>query len=112
MSEKYFSQLEGYTDCFIEVSDKWTMKEVRKMTDADGEEYFEMFNGKVDAMLLRDVEGKEFTNPKTFKPEDLDEFDISMVGFVGSILSTHVAKRKRLGGLSVKTLQAGSNSTN
>ncbi len=108
MGEKYFSDIEGYKDLFIEVSDAWLMKEVKEMADADEVTYFEYFNKKVDAMYLRDSEGVEFTNPKTFSVADVDNFDVSLAGFIGSILSTHIRRRKSLGGLSVRTLPVGS----
>ncbi len=107
MGTKYFCELEEYADCFVEVSDKWTMKELREMVDGDETAYFSYINSKVESMLLRDTTGKEFTNPKDFKPEDVNDFDIFVAGFVGSVLPTHVRKRKSLGGMSVRTLPVG-----
>lgn len=107
MSEKYFSETEGFTDNFIEVSDSWTMKEVRELTDGDENEYFRFFRSKVTSMLLRDETGKEFTNPKEITKEDLDEFNISLIGFFGSSLSLHVRRRKALGGANVRTSSLG-----
>lgn len=108
MGEKYFCEMEGYTDCFVEVTDKWTMKELREMVDGDEKTYFSYINSKVEAMLLRDTTGKEFTNPKEFTADDVGEFDVFVAGFIGSVLPLHVRKRKSLGGMSVRTLQAGS----
>lgn len=101
-SEKYFSQIEGYEDCFIEVTDKWTVKEMRDLADSEEEQYFKLFNEKVIAMYLRDADEKEFTNPKEIKPKDIENFDVSIAGFIGSILPIHVRKRRNLGGLSVR----------
>ncbi len=102
MGEKYFSELVGYTDCFIEVSDNWTMKEVRELTDGDEKVYFEYFHKKVDAMFLKDADGKEFTNPREITTEDLENFNVSLVGFFGGILSLHIRRRKSLGNMNVR----------
>lgn len=104
MGEKYFSDLEGYEDLFIEVTDKWTVKEMRALADSNEEEYFELFHKKVDAMFLKDADGKEFTNPREIKPEDMENFDVAVGGFIGSILVIHVRKRRNLGGMSVRPL--------
>lgn len=108
MGQKYYSDVEGYADLFIEVSDQWLMREVKALADAGEEEYFSIFNQKVEAMFLRDTVGKEFTNPRTFAPDDVLDFDVALAGFVGSVLTTHVRRRKSLGGLSVRTSQVGS----
>ena len=101
-SEKYYSELEDFKDCFIEVTDKWTVKEMRALADSEEEEYFNLFHSKVIAMFLRDADGKEFTNPREIAPTDLENFDVSIAGFIGSILPIHVRKRRNLGGLSVR----------
>lgn len=110
MGEKYFSGVEGFEDCFIEVSDHWTMREVRDLTDGAEKEYFDFFHAKVDSMFLRDTTGKEFTNPRDIKPEDMDDFDVALVGFFGGILSMHVRRRKSLGNMSVLPSSLGKDS--
>jgi len=104
MGEKYFSEMTGYEDNFIEVTDKWTVKEMRQLADSPEDEYLEIFRTKVDAMFLKDAEGKEFTNPRTLAKEDLEGFDVALGGFIGSILPIHVRKRRNLGGMNVRQL--------
>jgi len=108
MGEKYFSDVEGFTDCFIEVSDNWTVKEMKELSESEEDGYFSLFNRKVDTMFLRDIENKEFTNPREFTSEDLENFDVVMAGFVGSILPIHVRRRRNLGGLGVRPSSTGS----
>lgn len=110
MGEKYFSGVAGFEDCFIEVSNSWTMRQVRDLTDSQEAEYFDFFHKKVESMFLRDSTGKEFTNPREIKAEDMDDFDIALIGFFGGILSLHVRKRKSLGNMNVlpSSLIAGS----
>lgn len=102
MSEQYFSELEGYTDCFITVSDKWTVKEMRELADSEEKGYFEIFSRKVEGMLLKDADGNEVRDPAKLNGEILENFDVALAGFVGSILPLHVRKRRNLGGLNVR----------
>jgi hypothetical protein len=102
MGEKYFSKMDGFEDCYIEVDDKWTVKEMRDLAKSEDEDYFRIFNKKVTAMLLRDSDGTEYTNPKTLTPENFENFDVALAGFVGSILPIHVRNRRNLGGLNVR----------
>ena len=102
MGEKYFSELEEYKDCFVEVTDNWTMKEVRELTDGDEVVYFYYFHRKVDSMLIRDADGRELTNPREITKEDLENCNVALVGFFGGILSLHIRRRKSLGNLNVR----------
>lgn len=102
MGEKYFSEMEGYEDCFIEVTDRWTVKEMRALAESEEKEYFDLFGRKVESMLLKDADGKEFTNPREITPTDLENFDVALGGFMGSILPIHVRKRRNLGGMNVR----------
>ena len=102
MGEKYFSEMPGCEDQFIEVTDAWTVKEMRALADSDEKEYFVIFAKKVESMFLKDSEGKEFTNPRELTPEDLENFDVAVGGFIGSILPIHVRKRRNLGGMNVR----------
>lgn len=102
MGEKYFSEVPGFEDLFIEVTDAWTVREMKALADSEEAEYFEIFNKKVESMYLKDVDGNEFTNPKDLKAEDVENFNVTVAGFLGSILPIHVRKRRNLGGLNVR----------
>jgi hypothetical protein len=102
MGQKYFCDIEGNEDIFIEVTDAWTVKEMRALADSEEKEYFEIFQKKVEAMHLRDVSGNVFTNPKDFNLDILENFDVAVAGFIGSILPIHVRKRRNLGGMKVR----------
>jgi hypothetical protein len=107
MGEKYFSEMDDYKDCFIEVSDNWTMKEVRELTDGDEKVYFDFFHKKVDSMLLRDVDGVEITNPREVTDALLENCNVTLIGFFGGILSLHIRRRKSLGNLNVRASSLG-----
>lgn len=99
---KYYSETEGYEDCYIDVIDKWTMKELKELTASDDDQYFEIFRRKVTALLLRDAEGNELRDITKFNKEFVEGMDVAMAGFLGNVLAMHVRQRKSLGGLSVR----------
>ncbi len=99
---KYFCEVEGYDECYIDVVDSWTMKELRALTDSDDKEYFEIFKKKVDSMLLKDSDGNELRDPKKIDDAFIENVDVSLAGFIGSVLALHVRQRKSLGGMSVR----------
>lgn len=102
MGEKYFSDVPGFEKFFIEVTDAWTVKEMKALAESEEAEYFDIFHAKVESMYLVDVDGKEFTNPKELSRDDVENFDVTAAGFIGSILPIHVRKRRNLGGLNVR----------
>lgn len=102
MGEKYFSEVPGFEKFFIEVTDAWTVREMKALADSGEDEYFDIFHTKVESMYLTDVDGNEFTNPREFSRDDVENFDVSAAGFIGSILPIHVRKRRNLGGLNVR----------
>lgn len=107
---KYFLEFEEYTDCFVEVTDKWTMKEVKALIDSSADEYFDIFKKKVTSLLLRDADGNELRDINNFSVEWMENVDVAVAGFVGMVLVRHVRDRKSLGGLSVRPLSTGSES--
>jgi len=78
---KYFSEIEGYEDCFVDVVDKWTMKELKELTESDDEQYFEIFRRKVTSLLLRDADGVELRDITQFNAEFVENLDVAMAGF-------------------------------
>jgi hypothetical protein len=99
---KYYSETEGYQDCFIDVVDKWTMKELKELTASEDKEYFEIFRRKVQGLLLRDVDGNELRDVTKFDESFVENMDVAMAGFLGNVLAMHVRQRKSLGGLNVR----------
>ncbi len=99
---KYYSEIEGYEDCYVDVVDKWTMKELKELTASDEQEYFDLFRRKVSAILLRDIDGNELRDITKLNDEFVENLDVVMAGFIGTVLAMHVRQRRSLGGLSVR----------
>lgn len=104
---KFFLEFEDYTDCFVEVADKWTMKEVKALIDSNADEYFDILKKKTISILLRDADGNELRDINNFSNDWMENVDVAVAGFVGMVLVRHVRDRKSLGGLSVRPLSTG-----
>ena len=107
---KYYLEFEEYKDCFVEVTDKWTMKEVKALTSSTEENYFDVFKKKVESIYIRDVDGNELRDVNMLNEEFLDNVDVAISGFLGMVLVRHVRDRRSLGGLSVRPLSPTSES--
>jgi len=92
---KYFSEIEGYEDCFVDVVDKWTMKELKELTESDDEQYFEIFRRKVTSLLLRDADGVELRDITQFNAEFVENLDVAMAGFIGGVLPPQNKRQRR-----------------
>jgi hypothetical protein len=99
---KYFSNVEGYEDCFVDVVDKWTMKELRELTASNETDYFSLFKRKVTSILIKDIDGNELRDITKLDDSFIENIDVVMAGFLGTVLAMHVRERRSLGGLSVR----------
>ena len=99
---KYYSEIEGYEDCYVDVVDKWTMKELKELTASGESEYFELFRRKVSAIYLKDIDGNELRDITKLDDEFIENLDVIMAGFIGTVLAMHVRQRRSLGGMSVR----------
>ena len=108
---KYYSEIEGYEDCYVDVVDKWTMKELKELTASGEQEYFELFRRKVSAILLRDIDGNELRDITKLDDDFIENLDVVMAGFIGTVLAMHVRQRRSLGGLSVRQSSSTSEQT-
>lgn len=109
---KYYMSFGDYKDCFVDVSEVWTMKELKELASSDGDKYFEMFRKKVDGILVRDVNGLEIRDVNQLTEEFMENIDVAMAGFLGTVLVNHIRERRSLGGLSVRPSSTGSESIN
>lgn len=107
---KYYMELSGFEDLFVEVEDAWTMKELKEVTSADGEQYFVILRRKIVSLLIRDAEGKEIRDKNELTEDFIENVDVAVAGFLGTVLIKHIRDRRSLGGASVHPLSTGSES--
>lgn len=98
---RYFIDFPEYTDCFVEVAEQWTLKEVNELAASDEESYFDILRRKTLSILLRDVNGLELRDVSKLNKDFIENIDVAVAGFLGTVLVKHVRDRRSLGGSSV-----------
>lgn len=98
---KYYIDLPNYSDCFIEVQEQWSLKEVNELAASDEKTYFDILRKKTESILIRDVNDKELRDINLLNDEFIENIDVAVAGFLGYVLVKHVRDRRSLGGSSV-----------
>ena len=73
---------EGLEECWIEVDDAWSRRELREYTKLKGDPFVELWRRKVTACHLQTATGEVITEPVQVH-ERLDDLDMRLLGFVG-----------------------------
>lgn len=89
----------GFEETWVEVSDRWTRREFKAMVDAGGAEWLEMFHDKVTACHIQ-ASGEAITDPAAVTEDALDDVDMQVLGFLGTVLLEAVAHLRSLGFMS------------
>ena len=89
--------LEDFSDCWVEISEKWSRAEERQLYGADADAWIDMFHAKVLACNLRGEDGKAIVKPDKITRGVIDSMDVRLAGFVGASLGTACAELRNLG---------------
>lgn len=112
MPLKFKPEIEGLEHCFVEISEKWTRAEIRELTSKDDEDTILKYLGaKLQGCHLeRGIEGADpITSPEELLSEEgLDQLDLRLLDFVGTVLMQAPAILRSLGPLSGRLLSPGS----
>jgi hypothetical protein len=94
---KYTCDLPELKECFIELSDSWTRKEVRSFWEFEGPAYLALVLSKLTAVHLVRPGQEPITEPVEFSAAVLDELDMRLVRWVSSVPVKHVSELGSLG---------------
>ena len=101
---KFHCEYEGFTDNWIDVSERWTNAEAKALDAAmDGgwKTYLELLKRKIVGcnLVAGDTVISDFSD---VTEETIDNLDLIQVGFIGGILQNAVARLKSLGNVSAR----------
>lgn len=96
--------IEGYTDNFVEVTDKWTRGEVRAYWRESGEKFLEIYRKKITAVHLTVEGGEPITQPAAIQDEQVDGVDYVVWRWFGQAFQEAVNEVQRLGEEKVQQL--------
>lgn len=72
---RYDCNIEGFEDCFVEFSERWTRNQVKTYFAAKNEDYFDLLRSKIVSLHL-DVEGGAIDDPDQLTLEAADDMDM------------------------------------
>ena len=93
--------VDGLTDTWIEIDDRWTRRETEQLDATNDEAYFDLLRAKTLACHVQVSDGA-ITDPAGLTLEGLLDADEAVIGFLGRVLVHTVAQRRFLGNASLR----------
>jgi hypothetical protein len=103
---RLYCDIEGLQDNWVDVADAWTRKEFRQMVESDGADFLEMFHAKVTGCHIESGD-ESIDDPAGITEDALDDIDMRLVGFLGSVLVTACVGLRSLGNVSARMSSNG-----
>lgn len=89
--------IEGFEHCFVELSDRWTRKEMRAFRSAGTEEAMALLKRKITGVYLECADGQHITAPDQMTDERLDEVDSQVYLWIPGALMVGLRELENLG---------------
>lgn len=99
---KFYCDIEGLQENWVDVGEAWTRAEVNALNSAGEQETLALFYSKVQACHLVAEDGTTVTDPKQVTAEFLDKVQIQLVGFIGGVMPIAVRRLQNLGNAAVR----------
>lgn len=89
----------GYEHCYIEMSERWTRREMRDFWQLQGEEYLALIARKTVSLRLQvsDLGGDLLTDPADLTEAALDRLDYLLFSWFNTVPIIAVQELQRLG---------------
>lgn len=93
---KYQCDIPGFEDCFVEISERWTRKELRLYFSAKGDEYVTFMQTKISSIYL-ETTGEPIDEPGKLTLEASEDVDIALWKWLSTALTRGVDDMLSLG---------------
>lgn len=103
-------RVEGLEHNYIDVSDVWTRRDLRRLAEADGDEWVDIAREKLVTCHIDVVGGAAIEQPADLTIDALDSMDLRIVGWLGAALPYACSELRQLGFRSA-VLSSGGNGT-
>ena len=87
----------GFEHCFIEMSERWTRREMRDFWTIQGEEYLALIARKTVSLHLETDDGDSLTSPADLTEVALDQLDYLLFSWFNTVPIITVQELQRLG---------------
>lgn len=97
MPIRVYSELDEFRQCFVEVAEGWTVRELNGLYESR-DQWLELFRRKVTTLLIVTADGDEVTTADELIAV-WDDLDVRLARFVNTALSAAVDHLATLGGM-------------
>ncbi len=111
MPLRFTVNIEGLESDWVEVSESWTRGEVKAVNASDEATLLDYLQRKLTGCHLSRPGGEPLTDPAHITEEALDELDLRLVDFLGTVLIQATAHLRSLGPLAGRLLSPGSDNS-
>lgn len=109
MPLRFHPEIEGLTHCWVEIEERWTRREVRELMERDDEATMVKFlRAKVTGCHLARGDGQPPVTTTDELIANLDDLDLRLIDFIGTVLIQAAAILRTLGNLSGRLGSPGS----
>lgn len=109
MPLRFHPEIEGLTHCWVEIEERWTRREVRELMERDDEATMVKFlRAKVTGCHLERGDGQPPVTTTDELIANLDDLDLRLIDFIGTVLIQAAAILRTLGNLSGRLGSPGS----
>ena len=103
---RLYCDIDGLDKNWIEISDAWTRREYKDMVDAESAEFFDILHAKATACHI-ETSGGVIEDPADITEDSIDDVDMRLVGFIGSVLVSACVRLRSLGNASARASSDG-----
>ncbi|MFZ1755037.1 MAG: hypothetical protein WBO46_14950 [Caldilineaceae bacterium] len=111
MAVRFAVDIEGLEEDWVEVSESWTRAEVRGVNEAEEAALLGYLQRKLTACHLTRPGQEPLTDPALLDEERMDELDLRLIDFLGTVLIQAAVHLRSLGPLAGRLLLPGSDSS-
>jgi len=112
MALKYHCEIEGLEANYVEVVEIWTRAELRDLVEADESNMLGWLQLKIEGCRLETVAGRIVEKGSEINEDLLDELDLRLLQFLGTVLLQAGVYLRSLGNLSGRLSLNGLEHTN
>lgn len=89
--------IEGFEQCYLEISDRWTRKEMRDFRTANLADTIDLFKAKITGVHIECADGNHITTVEQMTDERLDQVDSRVYFWMPGALTQGLKELETLG---------------
>lgn len=105
---KLYCTVPGLEENWIELPERWTLRDQREIEQADRDAFLDLLRRKVVAIHLITEDGDVLDEPAALTEERLEGLDVRLDQFLATVMQSAILMQRRLGNFSARPSSNGS----